>query len=91
MLYEGVGYKADAKGKMLVLALGFSHPVEVVIPEGLTVKTEKGEFTVSGIDKELVGAFSAKVRGLKKPEPYKGKGIRYEGEVIRRKQGKKAA
>ncbi len=91
MLYEGVGYKADAKGKTLVLALGFSHPVEVAIPEGLTVKTEKGEFTVSGIDKEVVGAFCAKIRSLKKPEPYKGKGIRYEGEVIRRKQGKKAA
>ncbi len=91
MLYEGVGFKADVKGKSLVLALGFSHPVEVVIPEGLSVKTAKGEIEVSGIDKEVVGSFCANVRGLKKPEPYKGKGIRYSDEVIRRKQGKKAA
>jgi large subunit ribosomal protein L6 len=91
LLYEGVGYKADMKGKTLVLALGFSHPVEVNIPEGLTVKTAKGEIEVTGIDKEMVGSFCANVRGLKKPEPYKGKGIRYSDEVIRRKQGKKAA
>jgi large subunit ribosomal protein L6 len=91
MLYEGVGYKADVKGTKLVLALGFSHPVEVVIPEGLTVKAVKGEIEVSGIDKEKVGSFCANVRRLKMPEPYKGKGIRYSDEVIRRKQGKKAA
>ena len=91
LLYEGVGFKADVKGKKLVLALGFSHPVEVTIPEGLEVKTAKGEIEVSGIDKELVGSFCANVRGLKKPEPYKGKGIRYSDEIIRRKQGKKAA
>lgn len=91
MLYEGVGYKAEVKGNKLVLALGFSHPVEVMIPEGLTVKAVKGEIEVSGISKEAVGSFCANVRGLKKPEPYKGKGIRYSDEVIRRKQGKKAA
>ncbi len=91
LLYEGVGYKADVKGTKLVLALGFSHPVEVVIPEGLAVKTAKGEIEVTGISKEMVGSFCANVRGLKKPEPYKGKGIRYSDETIRRKQGKKAA
>lgn len=91
LLIEGVGFKWDVQGKMLNLALGFSHPVKVAIPEGLTVAADKGALTVSGIDKEVVGQFAADVRALKKPEPYKGKGIRYEGEVIRRKQGKKAA
>lgn len=91
LLYEGVGYKADVKGTKLVLALGFSHPVEVDIPAGLAVKTAKGEIEVSGIDKDLLGSFCSKVRGFKKPEPYKGKGIRYSTEIIRRKQGKKAA
>jgi large subunit ribosomal protein L6 len=91
LLIEGVGYKADAQGQTLNLALGFSHPVKVPIPKGITVKTEKGEVTVSGIDKEAVGAFTAYIRSLKKPEPYKGKGFRYADEVIRRKQGKKAA
>ncbi len=91
LILEGVGFKSEVKGKNLELALGFSHPVIVPIPEGLTVTAEKNNITVSGIDKELVGQFTAKVRSLKKPEPYKGKGFRYEGEVIRRKQGKKAA
>jgi large subunit ribosomal protein L6 len=91
LLVEGVGYKWDVKGKELNLALGFSHPVKLAIPEGLTVTIEKGVLNVAGFDKELVGQFAANVRALKKPEPYKGKGIRYEGEVIRRKQGKKAA
>ncbi len=91
LLIEGVGYKADAKGTDLVMALGFSHPVILAIPTGLTVKTEKGSITISGISKEEVGAFSAKVRAQKEPEPYKGKGIRYSDEVIRRKQGKKSA
>lgn len=91
LLVEGVGYKWDVQGKTLNLALGFSHPVKLAIPDGLTVTIEKGVLTVAGFDKELVGQFAANVRALKKPEPYKGKGIRYEGEVIRRKQGKKAA
>ncbi|MFH1823469.1 MAG: 50S ribosomal protein L6 [archaeon] len=89
LILEGVGFKSEIKGKEIVLALGFSHPVIVKIPEGLTVTAEKNIITVSGIDKELVGSFTASVRALKKPEPYKGKGMRYEGEVIRRKQGKK--
>jgi len=91
LLIEGVGFKWDVQGKMLNLALGFSHPVKVAIPEGLTVKADKGALDISGFDKELVGQFAADIRALKKPEPYKGKGIRYDGEVIRRKQGKKAA
>lgn len=90
LLIEGVGFKWDVSGKKLNLALGFSHPVSMPIPEGLTVTAEKGVLTIAGFDKELVGQFAANVRELKKPEPYKGKGIRYEGEVIRRKQGKKA-
>lgn len=91
LLVEGVGYKWDVQGKTLVLALGFSHPVKVAIPEGLTVAVDKGALNITGFDKELVGQFAANIRALKKPEPYKGKGIRYDGEVIRRKQGKKAA
>jgi large subunit ribosomal protein L6 len=91
LIVEGVGYKWDVQGKTLNLALGFSHPVKVAIPEGLTVVAEKGTLTISGHDKEVIGQFAADIRALKKPEPYKGKGIRYEGEVIRRKQGKKAA
>ncbi len=91
LILEGVGFKADVKGADLVLALGFSHPVIVPIPEGLTVTAEKGLVTVSGINKELVGEFTASTRALKKPEPYKGKGFRYDTEVIRRKQGKKTA
>jgi large subunit ribosomal protein L6 len=90
LILEGVGYKSDVKGKNLVLALGFSHPVDVAIPEGLTVTAEKNLITIQGVDKELVGQYAAKVRDLKKPEPYKGKGFRYETEVIRRKQGKKS-
>lgn len=91
LLLEGVGYKSEVKGKDLVLALGFSHPVVVAIPEGLTVEALKNTISIKGIDKELVGQFAASVRALKKPEPYKGKGFRYDGEVIRRKQGKKSA
>lgn len=91
LILEGVGFKSEVKGKELVLALGFSHGVNVAIPEGLTVTAEKNVITISGTDKEMVGQFAAKVRAMKKPEPYKGKGFRYDGEVIRRKQGKKAA
>ena len=88
---EGIGYKAELSGKALKLAVGFSHPVVVSIPDGLTVAVEKNIISVSGADKEQVGQFAASVREVKKPEPYKGKGIRYEGEIVRQKQGKKAA
>jgi large subunit ribosomal protein L6 len=91
LILEGVGFKSDVSGKSLNLALGFSHPVKVEIPEGLTVTAEKNVITVTGMDKELVGQFTASVRAMKKPEPYKGKGFHYDDEVIRRKQGKKAA
>jgi large subunit ribosomal protein L6 len=87
MIIEGVGYKVRVEGKKMILNIGLSHPVELAIPEGLKVETEKSSIVVSGIDKEAV----AKIRALKKPEPYKGKGIRYENEVIRRKAGKKTA
>jgi large subunit ribosomal protein L6 len=90
LIVEGIGFKADVKGTELVMALGFSHPVKMVIPEGLKVVSEKNVITVSGIDVEKVGQFVASVRSMKKPEPYKGKGIRYDTEVIRRKQGKKS-
>jgi len=90
LVVEGVGFRAEVQGSSLNLALGFSHPVKIVIPEGLKVTTEKNEITVSGIDKEQVGEFAASLRAKKKPEPYKGKGIRYIDEVVRRKQGKKA-
>jgi large subunit ribosomal protein L6 len=90
LLVEGVGFKWEVKGKDLNLSLGFSHPVVKTIPENLTVTAEKNALTIVGIDKEAVGLFANQVRSLKKPEPYKGKGIRYSTEVIRRKQGKKA-
>jgi large subunit ribosomal protein L6 len=91
LILEGVGFKSEVKGKELHLALGFSHPVVVSIPESLTVTAEKNNITITGIDKEVVGEFAASVRALKKPEPYKGKGFRYDNEVIRRKAGKKTA
>lgn len=91
LILEGVGFKSEVKGKELHFALGFSHPVVVPIPEGITATAEKNNITIVGIDKELVGSFTAGIRALKKGEPYKGKGMRYEGEVIRRKQGKKTA
>ncbi|MGI6787432.1 MAG: 50S ribosomal protein L6 [Acholeplasmataceae bacterium] len=87
----GVGYRAQVQGKTLVLTMGFSHPVEMPIPEGLNVVVDKNtEITISGIDRELVGEFAANVRKVRKPEPYKGKGIRYENEHVRRKAGKTA-
>ena len=88
---EGIGYKVELQGKNLKFALGFSHPIIVAIPEGVTTAVEKNIISVSGASKDAVGQFAASVRALKKPEPYKGKGIRYEGEVVREKQGKKAA
>jgi large subunit ribosomal protein L6 len=91
LVVEGIGFKADIKGKDLVMALGFSHLVTEPIPADIKVTSEKNILTISGIDCEKVGQFAAQVRALKKPEPYLGKGIRYSDEVIRRKQGKKAA
>lgn len=87
---EGVGYRADAQGQKLTLSVGFSHPVILEVPQGITAIVEKNVVTVTGTDKHAVGQFAANVRKVKKPEPYKGKGIRYRGEHIIRKQGKKA-
>jgi large subunit ribosomal protein L6 len=87
---EGVGYRASVQGNKLVLNLGFSHPVEIEPPKGIEIKADKNIITVAGIDKQLVGQVAANIRAKRKPEPYKGKGIRYMGEVIRRKAGKKA-
>ena len=85
----GVGYRVAPKGKDLEFALGFSHPVLIPAPEGISFAVESPtKFSVSGIDKQLVGEVSANLRKLRKPDPYKGKGIRYTGETIRRKQGK---
>jgi large subunit ribosomal protein L6 len=95
LILEGIGFKSEVKparaggGKEFHFALGFSHPVIVPIPEGIIATADKNNITITGIDKELVGNFTAAIRALKKPEPYKGKGMRYENEVIRRKQGKK--
>lgn len=89
LIIEGVGYRAEVKGKTIVLKVGFSHDVELEIPEGLEVEVNKDTITIQGIDKEKVGLFASKTRLVKKPEPYKGKGIRYSDEVVRRKEGKK--
>ncbi len=91
LIVEGVGFKWDVKGDVLNMSLGFSHPVTLNIPKGLTVEAVKSELTVTGINKEEVTLFAMQVKKLKKPEPYKGKGIRYAGEVVRRKEGKKSA
>lgn len=87
---EGVGYRAAVEGNNLVLNVGFSHPVTVALPEGITAEVVKSEIILKGADKDALGQFAADVRKVKKPEPYKGKGIRYKGEHIIRKQGKKA-
>jgi large subunit ribosomal protein L6 len=87
---QGVGYRAAVQGKVLNLQLGFSHDVIYPIPAGITIVTEKPTMiSVSGIDKQLVGQVAAKIRSYRPPEPYKGKGVRYEGEYVRRKEGKK--
>ena len=89
LVITGVGYRAEVKGKELVMNLGYSSDYIAIIPEGLTVvATPDGKLTITGIDKQLVGEFSSQIRKLRKPEPYKGKGIRYDNEVIRRKVGK---
>lgn len=87
---QGIGYRVELIGKSLKFAVGFSHPVLLPVPENVAVLVEKNNMTVSGIDKDAVGQFAADIRRIKKPEPYKGKGIRYEGEYVRIKQGKKA-
>lgn len=87
----GVGYRAEMKGRTAVLNLGFSHPVEFPLPEGIDATIDRGKITVSGIDRELVGMTCAKIRKLRPPEPYKGKGVKYAGEIIRRKAGKAGA
>jgi len=88
---NGVGFRMSVAGKKINLALGFSHPVEVEIVEGVEVKVEGNVMTISGIDKQIVGQFAANIKKLKPVEPYKGKGFKYVGEVVRRKEGKRAA
>lgn len=92
LIVEGVGYRVEKKGNKLVMNLGFSHPVEMEDPEGITTEApDNNTVVVKGIDKALVGNYAAKIRQWRKPEPYKGKGIRYDGEHIRRKEGKTGA
>ena len=87
----GIGYKAEMRGKNLLLTIGYSHPIVVAVPDSITIKTPTPtSIEISGIDKEIVGKITAKIRSFRKPEPYKGKGIKYEGEYIRRKAGKTA-
>ena len=84
----GVGFKVAVKGNIIDLSVGYSHPVLIELPKGLEAKAEGTKLTISGIDKELVGEFAARIRRVREPEPYKGKGIKYENEIIRRKAGK---
>ena len=86
----GAGYKAELSGNTLTLMVGYSHPVKIEAPEGISFKIEKTDITVEGIDKEVVGQTAAKIRAVRPPEPYKGKGIKYKDEVVRRKAGKTA-
>ena len=88
----GVGYRFNVQGKKIVISAGFSHPVEMIVPEGLSAElVSNTEITIKGIDKQKVSEFAANIRKVREPEPYKGKGIRYKGEIVRRKEGKKAA
>ena len=87
----GVGYRAELSGKRATFHLGYARPVSLDLPEGIDARVEKTKITLSGIDKELLGRTAAKIRSLREPEPYKGKGIRYEGESVRRKAGKTGA
>ena len=89
--FEGIGFRAALEGQTLVLTMGFTHPVRLTSPEGITITVAKNVITVSGVDKALVGQIAADIRAVKPPEPYLGKGIRYQGEVVRRKPGKKVA
>jgi len=88
---NGVGFRMAVSGTSLDLALGFSHPVKASLPDGIGAAIEKNILTISGIDKQKVGQFAAEIRGLKPVEPYKGKGFRYVGEIVRRKEGKKSS
>jgi large subunit ribosomal protein L6 len=88
---EGVGYRVALQGQTLVLNLGYSHPIEVTAPEGITFEVEKNTISVKGINKELVGQVSANIRSTRPPEPYKGKGVRYDDEFVRIKVGKKTS
>jgi large subunit ribosomal protein L6 len=88
---EGIGYRVVKEGNVLTLTVGYSHPVKFPIPKGITVDVEGHKMTVKGADKQLVGQVAADIRAIKKPEPYKGKGIRYSDEVVRRKVGKTGA
>jgi large subunit ribosomal protein L6 len=90
LVLKGVGYRVELKGKELVFNVGFSHQVTLAVPEGLTAAVEKSIIRIEGADKQRVGQFAAEVRAVKPPEPYLGKGIAYEDEVVRRKQGKKS-
>jgi len=90
LLIVGIGYRANVEGGKLILQLGFSNPIELTIPEGINIETTKEDITISGIDKEKIGLFAAKIRSFRKPEPYKGKGLRYDDEHVIRKAGKKA-
>ena len=92
LVLEGVGYRAALQGKKLVLTIGYSHPVEIEPPAGIEFEVPaQNRIIVKGIDKELVGQIAANIRAVREPEPYKGKGIRYENEVVRRKEGKTGA
>ena len=86
---EGIGFRATMEGKNLILNVGFTHPVKIVPPEGITITVDKTGIKISGYDRAVVGEIAAQIRAIKKPEPYLGKGIHYKGEVIRRKSGKK--
>lgn len=88
--FVGVGYKVSVSGNVVKMSVGFSHDVDFKLPEGIEAKAEKNTLTISGIDKQLVGETAARIRKIRKPEPYKGKGIRYSDEVVRRKAGKAA-
>ena len=86
----GSGYRGESSGDTLTLSIGYSHPIKIVAPAGITFKVEKTDITIDGIDKEMVGQIAAKIRAIRPPEPYKGKGIKYKDEVVRRKAGKAA-
>lgn len=90
LILDGIGYKIELKGKEMIFSVGFSHTVPLTIPDDITVNVVKNTIHIEGIDKERVGQFAATIRAIKPPEPYLGKGFHYEGEVIRRKQGKKS-
>ncbi|MDO8493224.1 MAG: 50S ribosomal protein L6 [bacterium] len=87
---EGIGYKTQLAGTKMTWNLGFSHPIDVIVPAGLKVTVEKSNVSITGVDKEAVGQFAAQIVAMKPPEPYKGKGIKYEGQIIRIKEGKKS-